>query len=76
MTEYSYCEPAWAAPLGSWCIRPLTDTGRKLGGGVDTESLCGRVLVGQGWDLDVPVEADKPAICEMCEKLWAAAQER
>lgn len=72
MVEYSYCEPVWAAPLASWCIRPLTDAGRKLGGGVDTESLCGRVSVEQGWDLPYPVEADKPGICKICEKLWTA----
>lgn len=72
MVEYSYCEPTWAAPLADWCIRPLTDVGRKLSGGVDTESLCGRVLVNQGWDLDILVEPDKPGICKMCNKLWTA----
>lgn len=70
MADYSYCEPVWAGPLAKWCIRRLTNAARKLGGGVDTESLCGRVPRHQGWDLTVQVEADKPGVCEKCERIW------
>jgi hypothetical protein len=53
--EFSFCEPSFAGPRALWCIRPLTKRGRKLGGGVDTDSYCGRVKDGYGWDLDIPI---------------------
>lgn len=52
LDEYSYCESIHAGPLSPWHIRKLTG-GRKLGGGITTNSLCGRVA--QGWDLSVPI---------------------
>lgn len=50
MTKYSFCESVVAGPLSPWHIRELTDNGKKLGGGIDTGSLCGRVRA--GWDLE------------------------
>lgn len=50
---YSFCESTTASSRSPWCIRRLTDAGRKTGGGVDTPSLCGRVREGRGWDLTV-----------------------
>lgn len=65
-TTYAYCERATAV-LNTWHIRPLGERGLRPTGGIDTESLCGRVgppdgrssrdalpHVG-GWDIDVPV---------------------
>jgi hypothetical protein len=51
--DYSFCESNCAAPRSPWHIRELTTKGRKLGGGIDTPSLCERVKAGGGWDLDV-----------------------
>ena len=51
MAECSFCESVSAGPRSLWHIRLLSGAGRKLGGGIDTVSLCGRVK--NGWDLDV-----------------------
>ena len=48
--KYSFCESAHAGPFSKWHIRKLTKIGRKLGGGADTPSLCGRKV---SWDLNV-----------------------
>jgi len=50
---FTFCEPVWVSGSGHWCIRKTTEVGLKLGGGVDTPSLCGRVEAGRGWDLAV-----------------------
>lgn len=68
---YTFCEPSTAGPCAPWCIRPLTAAGRKLGGGVDTASLCGRVKpcdVGGwgGWDVLCDVKLDQPGACREC----------
>jgi len=52
---YSFCESVTAGPLSVWHIRKLTSVGRKLGGGVDTPSLCGHVKTHFGWDLEVRI---------------------
>lgn len=54
--KLSYCEPSHVTGMGPWCLRYLTDQGKKLGGGVDSFSFCHRVKPGAGWDL----EADPP----------------
>lgn len=51
--ECSFCESVHASGYSRWHIRGLTEAGRKLGGGIDTPSLCGRVT--KGWDLNVPI---------------------
>lgn len=66
--QYSFCESVHASSLSPWHIRPLTDAGRKLGGGVDTPSLCGRVEVDKGWDLSVPFDAKNRAMGSICQK--------
>lgn len=53
--EYSFCESVMATSYSPWHIRQLTKKGRKLGGGIDTPSLCGRVKAGRGWDLETPI---------------------
>ena len=50
---FSFCESVYAGPLAPWHIRKLTKVGKKLGGGIDTPSLCGRVK--RGWDLEVEI---------------------
>lgn len=67
--KYSFCESVTATGISPWCVRQLTDEGQKLTGGVDTNSLCGRVKSPYGWDLDVPVNIHAPSICPKCQKL-------
>lgn len=52
MTDFSFCEPSIAGSLAPWCIRQLNGGMKKLGGGITTPSLCGRVSpTAGGWDL-------------------------
>ena len=62
----SFCESVTATSISPWCIRPLTKNGRKCSGGVDTASLCGRVRIGFGWDIDVLVTFNHPKACPRC----------
>lgn len=51
---YAFCEPI-NATLDIWHLRPLTEAGPMLGGGIDTEALCGRFgadLPRSGWDTE------------------------
>jgi hypothetical protein len=53
IAEYSFCESIHAGARSPWHIRKLTSAGPKLGGGIDTKSLCGNVE--RGWDLNVEI---------------------
>lgn len=59
---YAFCEPSYASSWSRWHIRPINpNTGLKLSGGIDTESLCGRIKpFGSGghggWDLNVRID--------------------
>jgi hypothetical protein len=68
-TSYSYCEYWSAGSLSNWHIRRLTSKGKKLSGGTDTLSLCGRKMT---WDITSPVTKDIPAnnICKKCQEIW------
>ena len=69
--EYSFCESVYASAISPWCIRPLTEAGRKVGGGVDTGSLCGRVKCRQGWDINVPVASfERNNACKKCVAIY------
>ena len=46
--KFSFCETAFATGTSPWHIRELSEAGRKLGGGADTPTLCGREAA---WDL-------------------------
>jgi len=52
-TGYSFCESIHAGAYTPWHIRKLSEAGRKLGGGVDTTTLCGITM--QGWDRKVEI---------------------
>jgi hypothetical protein len=71
--KYAFCEPETVGGAAPWCLRLLTDTGPKYGGGIDTDSLCGRVKAHHGWDVDVPVTQDRldhPRVtCAQCRSL-------
>ena len=64
--NYSFCETIAAYV---WHIRPLTDAGRKLGGGADTEALCGAKAL---WDINVPVNltGDIDGLCRKCVAVY------
>lgn len=73
--KYSFCESVTASSISPWCIRPLTETGKHIGGGVDTPSLCGRVRPSGktglgGWDLaidfDVYLARGGSRACKRC----------
>lgn len=71
MTKYSYCEPSWAASNARWCIRRLTKAGKKLSGGVDTNSLCTRVHTGLGWDIQCDIDSRMTEIgCPECVAIY------
>lgn len=65
---YSFCETIAAYVLH---IRPLTDAGRKLGGGADTEALCGAKAL---WDLNAPIPmnltGDTDGLCRKCVAVY------
>lgn len=69
MIKFSLCEPSCAIANGIWHIRRLTKVGQKLGGGIDTPSLCGHVKTKQGWDLETEICQElfnKRWICKGC----------
>ncbi len=62
---FSFCESVYAVSNGPWHLRRLDDSGRKLGGGITTNSLCG--LVTRGWDLNVDItEHHLKHSCKRC----------
>jgi len=81
MAKYAFCESSTAGSLAPWHMRPLTLKGKKLSGGIDTRSLCGRASpstengVG-GWDLEVDFDgyadyldaetAGRRHVCKTC----------
>lgn len=75
--KYSFCESVTATSMSPWHIRRLTKVGRKLGGGIDTPSLCGRVRKEKGWDLETPINAFHLAngCCPECLKLFEEQKE-
>lgn len=64
----SFCESVHASGQSKWHLRPLTTKSKKLGGGVDTPSLCGLVKDGNGWDLETnPDDHDLTTVaCREC----------
>ena len=67
--KLSYCESVTASAISPWCIRELGPKGLCPGGGVDTESLCGRVKTHYGWDIvTVEVTPDNSARVEACPR--------
>jgi len=71
---YSFCENVHATPYSKWHIRKLTKLGRKLGGGADTPSLCGRVV---NWDLDIKLDSHHVTqnSCPRCAKEYEKVKE-
>lgn len=61
---YAFCESVFATGKSPWHIRKVGLAGLKLGGGIDTPSLCLRVKPfgvesgTNGWDLSVRITDD------------------
>lgn len=70
MIKYSFCESVHVTGAGRWHIRRLTDKGRKLGGGIDTPSLCKRVNA--GWDVKVEITEFhlENSTCAECREIY------
>lgn len=65
---FAFCESIYATGTSPWHIRKLTSKGIKLGGGADTESLCGRKMA---WDLDVKItQHHLDHCCNKCSKAY------
>ena len=70
---HSICESVHASSRSPWHIRPNTGP-LKLGGGIDTPSLCG--LVKSGWDIGPPAVEDvahADFMCPACVAAWRHA---
>jgi len=70
---YSYMEFATATGRSPWHIRKLTDQGKKMGGGIDTPSLCGRKY--NGWDVNHAAPEAGPRPDFACRNCWEAFKE-
>lgn len=62
-TRFAFCESVNATGTSPWHIRQLTTKGLKIGGGADTEALCGRKIE---WDLEVEITSHHLTHC--CHK--------
>ena len=68
---FAYMESVTASGSSKWHIRKLPDRKLKLGGGITTPSLCGRVT--RGWDLSVPLSAQHMRhTCTECSRIYEA----
>ena len=72
MPKFSFCESIHAGPKSPWHIRKLTEKGKKLGGGIDTKSLCN--VVNLGWDLEVDINPFhlEHTTCKKCLEVYRA----
>lgn len=73
---YAFCESVTASSMSPWHIRKVPDGKLRLGGGINTPSLCDRVKpfgeggVG-GWDLQVRItEQHLSHSCRNCAEIY------
>lgn len=73
LAQYSYMEFVTASGASPWHIRKLSKAGRKLSGGIDTPSLCGRRY--NGWDLESALDTRHDNhTCQRCLARYLARQ--
>jgi hypothetical protein len=72
---FLFCEGAMSTGSSPWHLRRIGPAGIKAGGGIDTNSLCGRVSVRNGgWDLLVRINAHHLLLaCSSCAAQYRAA---
>ena len=74
--QFTYCESSGAQANSKWHIRKLDERGRKLGGGIYSESLCKYLqpISGNGWggwDLQTKITDQNLEIaCEKCAEIY------
>jgi hypothetical protein len=69
---YAFCETIFSGAYTPWHIRLLGPAGRKINGGADTLSLCGRKVA---WDLKVEItDHHLTHCCSDCSKLYREVQ--
>lgn len=62
--KFAFCETVAAGGGSPWHIRQLTTRGKKLGGGADTPSLCGKQV---SWDVRPDInELQLTGACQAC----------
>lgn len=66
--RHSFCEKHKPQSEVKRCIRPLLDGKRKESS--DTDSLCGDIRKGNGYDLILPVNLEQEHICDMCAWMY------
>jgi hypothetical protein len=67
--DFAFCESVAAGGTSPWHIRRVTPSiGLKLGGNIDTSSLCGHPSKGWGWDLSTRITERALAeyACTLC----------
>ena len=70
---HAFCETMFASGVTPWHIRKLGPAGRKLGGGADTPSLCGKDVA---WDLSVEITAHHLTHCCLyCRQIFEEPQQ-
>lgn len=70
---YSFCETVTSTGTTPWHIRPLTEKGKKLSGGADTVSLCGRKVA---WGLESSVDLKDARACRACVRALLPEREK
>ncbi len=72
--KFSFCYPSLgsAAEHTPWCIRRLLTAGRSKG--ITNDSLCGKLKIGGGFDLAIPVSLEHNDVCDECA--WMYWQEK
>jgi hypothetical protein len=68
----TFCESVHATGNSPWHLR-LREGEKKLTGGVDTDSLCGRVKAPHGWDLKVEprqIGIEHDFVCSRCREKY------
>lgn len=75
---YVLCEPVFATSWTRIHIRNLEGKEPKVGGGINTPTLCGRLMY-YGWDLEEPItiasldaglNSDVNPACPKCAEIW------
>lgn len=66
--SYSFCYSFLVSESPTWCIRCLPIGDRKKI--IDTDSLCGNISKGHGFDLVAPVSLEHDNVCPKCAWLY------
>lgn len=68
--KLTFCEGVHATGNSPWHLRWRLGE-KKLGGGIDSDSMCGRVKAPEGWDLESETDRtgiDHDFVCKQCRE--------